>query len=473
MIQERRGMFRIWNILLIGITFFLTIFGTFLTRSGLISSVHSFAQSDIGVYFVYFMGIIVAGLLGLLIWRLPELTGRGRIESVYSREAAFVINNWALLGCAVFIAVATVFPKVSEFLWDETLTVGPPFYNRWMAPMGLLLLFLMGAAPLFGWRKTGGDALRRAFILPTSVAFVVAVLHVAFGTSLGFPAFVAVEAAGETVNDVMLQKFASVAPLLTISLVAFNFSVVAQEYYRGVRARRKNADEGLLTALVTLVSRSRRRYGGYLVHVGVGLMFLGFVGKAWELEKEASLVPGQSVTIGDYTLTYDDARMEVDTEKRMVFADLTMRSGSTTENMSPAQFIYTRMGTPATQVAVSRGLRDDLYVVVGSVNPTTKLATFRFHVNPLVVWIWTGVFVMVGGALVSLWPDVSFKRLGVWGSVRLAAGGATAVLFTIILASSSARAFETRVVPAQLVDIDSNAKSLEPAVPSVTHATPR
>lgn len=443
MIQERRGMFRVWNVLLIGITFFLTIFGTFLTRSGLISSVHSFAQSDIGVYFVWFMVVIVLAIVALVAWRLPELTGRGRIESLWSREAAFVLNNWALLSAALFIAVATLFPKISEGLWNETVTVGPPFYNRWMAPIGLLLLLLMGAAPLFGWRKTSPDALKRAFIAPVTAALAVAGLHLTLGARFGMPAIVSVEAVEGTLNDRLLGAFASVAPLLTVALVAFNLTVVIQEYVRGIGARRRNSGEGLLTAFTTLVARSRRRYGGYIVHAGVGLMFLGFAGKAWDIEKEASLVPGESVSIGDYHLRYDRAEMAVDEEKRMVFAHLTATSGSDTELLSPAQFIYNRMGSAQTEVAMVHGLDDDLYVVVGSINPTTKRATFRFHVNPLVLWIWIGAIVMVGGTTISLWPEVSWKRLGVWGSVRLAMGAATAVMLTVLLATTPARAFSS------------------------------
>jgi cytochrome c-type biogenesis protein CcmF len=441
MIQERRGMFRVWNVFLIGMTFFLTIFGTFLTRSGLISSVHSFAQSDIGVYFVWFMAAVIVVVVGLIAWRLPMLTGRGRIESLWSREAAFVLNNWALLGAALFIAIATVFPKISEGLWNETVTVGPPFYNRWMAPIGLLLLLLMGTGPLFGWRKTSPEAIKRAFIAPTAVALLVAVLHLVFGSRLGMPAIVTVEAVDQSLNDRVLRLFGSVAPLLTVALVAFNFTVVIQEYTRGIRARQRNTDEGLWTALTTLVARSRRRYGGYIVHVGVGLMFLGFVGKAWDLEQEASLAPGESVTLGEYKLRYDHAEMAVDEEKRMVFAHMTATEGDQSYAISPAQFIYNRMGSAQTEVAMVHGLSDDLYVVVGSINPTTKRATFRFHLNPLVLWIWVGVFVMIGGATVSLWPEVSWKRLGVWGSVRLAAGAATAIMLTILFATTPARAF--------------------------------
>ncbi len=447
MIQERRGMFRVWNIVLIATTFFLTIFGTFLTRSGLIASVHSFAQSNIGIYFVWFMGLIIATTLGLLVWRWPELRSPARIETVASREAAFVINNWALLGAAVFIAVATLFPKISEGLWDESVTVGPPFYNRWMAPIGLLLLLLMGVAPLFGWRKTSGEALKVAFRLPLIVMAVVVGLHFVVGSAIGFPPIIDVEAQGKSFNDLALQRLGTIAPLITVALVGFNLAVVYQEFARGVRARRKNASEGIWEALSTLVARSRRRYGGYVVHVGICLMFLGFVGKAWDVEKEATLKPNTSLQVGDYTLTYQGSRMEVDAEKRMVFADIAVSAGGQDLGaIHPAQFIYLKGGNPTTEVAMHHRVKDDLYVVVGSIDPSTKQATFRFHINPLVSWIWFGVLVMIGGTAISLWPEVSWKRLGVWGSVRLATGATTAAMLSLLMASAPMRATSRTIV---------------------------
>src|SRR5262245_26303688 len=181
MIQERRNMLKIWNVFLICLTFLLTIFGTFLTRSGLIASVHSFAQSNIGIFFVWFIGLVIAACIGLVVWRWPLLKSDARIEAVSSREAMFVVNNWALLGAMSFTSVATVGPKISDWLWKETVTVGPPSFNRWMAPMGILIFALMGLAPLFGWRKTSPDALKRAFIAPLVALGVTAVLHLGLG----------------------------------------------------------------------------------------------------------------------------------------------------------------------------------------------------------------------------------------------------------------------------------------------------
>jgi len=445
MIQERRNALKVWNVVLICLTFFLTIFGTFLTRSGMISSVHAFAQSDIGVYFGWFMGFIIATCTGLIVWRLPLLKAQGRIESFLSREAAFVVNNWALLGGMSFIAVATTWPLVTEFFQGQQATVGPPFYNRWMTPIGLVILALMGAAPLFGWRKTSDVSLKKAFRLPTLVMLVVMVLHLVLGKAIGFPAYVLDPPTYTGVVGDVVQQLAAIAPLITVALVSFNFAVVYQEFYRGVGARRRNAAEGVVEALLNLVKKSRRRYGGYIVHVGIGLMYLGFCGKAWELEKEASLLPGQAAEVGTYKLTYRGSRREVDQEKQMIYADMDVeRGGRMLPQVHPAKFIYneSEMG-PTTEVSQLNGFRDDLYVVVGTIDPESKRATFRIHVNPLVAWIWIGVLVLISGAAVSLWPDVSLREVGAWSYARAAGGLASGIMFAFILASAPAAAVES------------------------------
>lgn len=454
MIQERRGMLKVWNVVLICTTFFLTIFGTFLTRSGLISSVHAFAQSDIGIFFVWFMGLLVAVSAALIVWRLPYLRAQAQVEALLSREATFVINNWALVGLMVFVGVTTLFPKLSEWLYHETITVGPPFYNRWAAPMGLLVFLLMGLAPLFGWRKTSPSALRRAFVAPTAVAVVVAVLHLAFGARLGFPAHVARDAQSSGLVDVALQKIASLAPFFTVVLAAFNVAVIVQEFVFGVRARRSAAqgrgtNENIGVALVRLVNKNRRRYGGYIVHLGITCMFLGFVGTAWSTTREVGLGPGETTTVAGYSLKYLGPRMcpgnpkcsreeQADTTKRMVFADVDVsKGGKYLGRLSPAKFIYQRgSGMTTTEVGLMRGLRADLYLVAGMVNPQTKRVQLQVHVNTLVSWIWIGILVLILGAALSLWPEVAFSRLGAWGAVRTLAGATTAVLLAVGLASS-------------------------------------
>ena len=441
MIQERRNILKIWNVFLISLTFFLTIFGTFLTRSGLIASVHSFAQSDIGIFFVWFMGIVAAASAGLIVWRLPLLRGKANIEAIASREAMFVVNNWALLGGMTFIFVATLFPKIRAWLWNESVTVGPPFFNRWMAPVGLLIFALMGLAPLFGWRKTSPDALKKAFIAPVAATVGAAVLHLAFGRALGFPAIVQNDAFYAGIVGVVLKHLGAAAPLITVALAAFNIAVIVQEFTRGVKARRRSAKtagepEGIGLALLRLIDKSRRRYGGYIVHLGIVAMFIGFVGSAWTIDREATLLPDQRFQIGDYTLVYRGSRMEVDENKRMVFADLDVsRHGRDVGRASPAKFIYKRSPmSPTTEVAMLRGFRDDLYIVVGTVDPQTKRATFQMHVNPLVSWIWVGLLVLIVGASVSLWPELDTREVGAWSYARAAAGVATSVMLALLVA---------------------------------------
>jgi cytochrome c-type biogenesis protein CcmF len=458
MIQERKNMLKVWNVVLIVITFLLTIFGTFLTRSGIISSVHSFAQSDIGTYFLFFMVLVAAAVAGLLVWRLPQLRGRTEIESVASREAMFVINNWALLGAATFILVATMYPKLSE-LWGESVTVGPPFFNRWMAPIGLIIFALMGMAPLFGWRRTSTESLKKAFAVPLGALAVTLLLHVAFGKSLGYPPLVPRDAFYPGIAGLVLQAVGSALPAITVALSGFNLAVVGQEFYRGVSARRRSAAKGdepesVLQALFRLVGKNRRRYGGYIVHVGIVGMFLGFTGGAWSIDRETSMMPGQTYGIGDYKLTYEGPRMcpgnpkcsaeeQSDINKRMIFADLAVtRGGDAVGKISPAKFIYHRQPeSPTTEIALKRSWNEDLYVVVGTVDATSKRATFQFHVNPLVSFIWFGVGILILGASISLFPELALREAGVLAYARAGFGVASSVIFALWLALSPSTAY--------------------------------
>jgi cytochrome c-type biogenesis protein CcmF len=468
MIQERRNMLKVWNVFLICLTFLLTIFGTFLTRSGMITSVHSFAQSDIGKYFVWFMGIIAVASISLIVWRLPQLRAKTEIESVASREAMFVVNNWALLGAMTFILGATMYPKISE-LWQEKATVGPSFFNRWMSPIGLLVFLLMGLAPLFGWRKTSDDALKKALAVPVGAGVLTFLLHLLIGDRLGYPAFVAKDPAFPGWLGVLLQKLASAAPAITVALVGFNVAVIAQEFYRGVAARRRSTArqerEGIGTALYRLVEKNRRRYGGYVVHLGIAAMFLGFVGTAWTIDRELSMVPGQTVKLGSYELLYKGSRMcpgnprcsaaeQGDLNKRMVFAELELRrDGRSLGTLEPAKFIYHRSPeSPTTEVAMRRSLREDVYTIVGTIDPQSKRATFNFHLNPLVGFIWLGLLVLMGGATISLWPEAALGTSRVWSFARAGAGVATGTMFAIWLCMSPASAYATpRPRPAPVV----------------------
>jgi cytochrome c-type biogenesis protein CcmF len=408
LVQERYGMLKVWNVFLLCLTFFMTIFGTFLTRSGLIASVHSFARSDIGIYFVWYLVVLALIVFALIAWRLPKLRADHRFDSLVSREFAFLLNNWILLLMMVAVLAFTTAPLLSEWLLDETITVGPDVYNTWMAPIGLVLLFLAGAGPLIAWRKSTGKNLARAFVFPTGLALATVLFHVLVGPMLGFPPVVHAASIYDTTTGDLMAASASVMPVFSSFVCAFLFGSVAQEFWRGARVRMKNKGESLPLAIARLVGRARRRYGGYVVHVGIALMFVGFTGAAYDIEEEAALAPGRTMSVGGYDIRYDAPRMEVDPEKRMVFTDVSLlgEDGRAVDRVSPAKFIYRQNPEmPTTEVAIRSRPRDDLYVIMSTVDPSTQRATFRVMVRPLVAWIWFGGLIGLLGAVIALWPD--------------------------------------------------------------------
>lgn len=462
MIQERRGMLKVWNVVLICATFWLTIFGTFLTRSGLIASVHSFAQSSIGNYFLGYMGVVLAVCVGLILWRIPRLRSEGSLESPLSREAAFLGNNWALIGCGGFIAVATTWPLISEGILNYKSAVGPTFYNFWL-PIPLVCIFaLMCVAPLLGWRKTSPELFRKGFIWPVGAGVTLLALHFAFAGMLRMPPFVKMPnlyplptgdalARMDTVG-IWGAKFvhyigAVVAfvngklPAVVSFLAGFKLAVVVQEFVRGVRARQRAAaerkeTEGIFWSLVRLVNKSRRRYAGYIVHVGIVLVYIHFAGRAWTTDIETSIAKGDTLQIDEaYTVRYLDSRVESDPEKRVIITELeVIERGVVVGKIMPSKYIYKSMGGQmSTEVARHITLRDDLYATLANVDPQTELATFQFHVNPFAVWLVIGALIMLVGALISLFPDVQDPEITVWTYMRSATGFATTAMFCAML----------------------------------------
>ncbi len=448
MIQERRGMLKVWNVFLLCLTFIMTIFGTFLTRSGLIASVHSFARSDIGIYFAWYLVALSAVCLGLIFYRLPLLRAEHKMDSLLSREFAFLMQNWVLLGMMVFVLIATTFPLISEAIRGETVTVGPGFYNKWMVPLGLVLMLLTGIGPLISWRRATGKNLVQAFTKPVAAALLVMILHVVLGESIGFAAYVESESIYDTATGRVLAAIYGASPVMSSFLCTFVLGTIAQEFWRGTAVRMKNAKESLPVALFELVTRAKRRYGGYIVHAGIVAMYLGFTGAAYDTEREAALRPGQSMTVGDYQLRFDQPRMESDTAKRMIFTDLTIfQDGEKVGRVAPAKFIYrTHPEMPTTEVAIRSTLRDDLYVIMSSVNAETQLGTFRVIVRPLVAWIWIGGLLLLFGAFVAIAPSMkelleSVKSpLGMRGLAQrpaMASFWLWAIVLSVALASAS------------------------------------
>jgi cytochrome c-type biogenesis protein CcmF len=423
MIQEKRGMLKRWNVALVAASFFLTIFGTFITRSGVIQSVHSFAQSNVGTWFLGFL--IVAGVLTytLLYVRWPRLEPEVPLESMVSREAAFLFNNVILVGIAFSVLWGTVFPIVSEWVTGTKITVGVPFFNRVNAPLGLGLLALTGIGPLIAWRKASAANLQRQFI---------------------FPVITGVSVLGALLAAGMRDGYA----LTSFALAAFTFGTIVQEYGRGVRARMRMHREDVFTAIGRLVARNRRRYGGYLVHVGVLLYFVGFAGQAFVVQKQANLKPGESVTLKspfgyDYTFThlgisqYKQANRMTSAASTRITRDGKPDGVMTSEKRQ--HFTTDASGNevpsfePSTEIGLRTDLREDVYIVFagairGADGVPSEEASYRININPLVMWVWIGCLFLFVGGIITMWPGsgataLASERKGE-GGYRVAMAGA-------------------------------------------------
>ncbi|MCK6549491.1 heme lyase CcmF/NrfE family subunit [Myxococcota bacterium] len=387
-VQERRQIFKVWNMTLIILTFTLTLLGTMMTRSGVVQSVHAFAQSNIGTYFFWFITGALIASFGLLLYRARELAPKTGLESIWSREFAFLVNNWVLLAAAFFVTFATLFPSIFKWATGREVNVGPAFFNLWMIPIGLLLLFLTGVGPLLSWRKSTGETIRQQFTIPAIVA-IVAGLGLAFGL-----------------------KITAWAPLTTLTLCVFVTSTIIQEFARGAAARKKNnAEEGWLDAFLTMISRARRRYGGYVIHFGVVVMFVGFAGESFKLETEATLKKGETARIGRYDIKLDTLTFEDDGQKNMITAHVTVldaATGAELGKMHPAKWAYRKPEEQVTtEVDKRMTLREDLYLVLGGYDAESHVAALQLKVNPLVNFVWLGTSFLLFGFAVAVWPEPS------------------------------------------------------------------
>src|SRR3954467_11376757 len=407
MVQERRGMLRVWNVTLAIVTFFLTIFGTFMTRSGVVQSVHAFGEDrELAWMFTVFMIAIVTFSFGLVIYRLPLLRARHSLDSWVSREAAFLANNWILLFSAFFVLFATMFPTLSEAVMHERLTVGPGFFNKWMLPIGLILLLLTGIGPLLAWRKSTLSNLVQQFLWAATASVVTAAALYAGG----------------------IRIWSSGA---CFALCAFVVATIGQEFIRGARVRKETTGADLLTSMIGLVSRPRRRYGGYLVHVGIVLIFLGFAGQGFKQEEQVLLKVGQQATVGGFTVRHEALRVTSDAQKQMVTGHVSVtRNGKALGEMEPARWFFVKHEQePTTEVAIRRAPGEDLYVVLGGYDVATQSATYAITINPLVNWIWFGFAVMAFGTGLALLPETAFAFV----AAKLPAGATTTSLLLLLL----------------------------------------
>jgi cytochrome c-type biogenesis protein CcmF len=391
MIQEKRGMLRRWNMALVIGSFLLSIFGTFITRSGIIASVHSFAQSSVGYFFLVFLVLAAIGSFTLLYTRWPLLKAETNLESMVSREAAFLFNNLMLVGIAFSVLWGTLFPILSEWIRDEKITVGPPFFNKVNVPLGILLLALTGIGPLIAWRKASISNLKRQFLVPVTAGLITGAVLLAFG----------------------LRDFYVV---VSLTIGGFVLGTLLQEFYRGTRARHNMYQESFPYALVRLIGRNRRRYGGYIVHLGILTYFIAFAGYAFKLDKEATLKPGESVEVRSpfghtYTLThlgvsqYQALNRAVSAATVEVSRDGNKLGLLKSEKRQHVDGLGRPTFEPSTEVGIRSDLREDLYLVfAGSVNGTEE-AVYRVTIIPLVWWLWFGGGILAVGGLITMWPS--------------------------------------------------------------------
>ncbi len=383
MIQERRGMFKQWNMVLTILTYDLVIYGTFLTRSGVLSSVHAFGQSSIGPVFFAFIAITLMVSVTLLIYRWNDLKTTATLNSFFSRESLFLFNNLIFMGILFICFWGVNFPLISELATGQQVTVGPPFYKSATGPLWALLLLLMGVAPLSAWMVTTGKSLGRSIWKPGVLSLVIPLALILAG----------------------IKPVAAVVGFWLVGLVVV---VTMYEYLKGVLARIHSTGENPLTALIHLTAKNRRRYGGYIIHLGIVLMGLGIIGiELFQTESQVTLVPGQSVELSGYSYTYNSlTNFNPDLERNVtrVVVDIA-RNGQKLDEVYPRRDYYFDSQQQITIPGLRSTLVDDLYVTLVDWQPiSTQQATFKIFRNPLVMWLWIGSLVLMAGSIIAVWP---------------------------------------------------------------------
>ena len=393
MMQERKGMMKSWNVWLIFSTFLLTMLGTTLTRGGLVSSVHAFAQSSIGTWFVVFMGIVLAICIFTYVLQRGHLKTEHHLESLVSRESSFLFNNLVLLTACFVILWGTLFPIISEYVQGTKVTVGAPFYNRVAIPIGLFLLFLTGVGPLLPWRATSFKAIKRNFVLPVIALWATVIVCLAVGVKPWQ------NGAIDTGSFYALVSFAVAAAVLT---------AIGSEFLRGASVISRQTGRNLIAATWLLTRRNTRRYGGYLVHIGVVVVVIGLAGSAFNRSVESEMALHDRIQIGPYTLVQVGATQDSNDNYNSEYAMLDVyQGGKRLFQMTPEKRFYLASGQPQTMVAIHSVPEWDLYVVYEGTNPDTGQPIIKAFLNPLVGWIWLGLVVMVVGTLIALVPSLT------------------------------------------------------------------
>src|SRR6201993_335549 len=366
MMQEKRGMMKVWNVWLVFITFLMCILGTFLTRSGVVSSVHAFARSSIGAWFVGFLSVIILVCLGAYLKNRDYLKSENQLDSIVSRESSFLFNNLILLVSCIAILSGTLFPVFSEWITGNRISVGAPFFNKVNIPIGLLLLFLTGVGPLLAWRKTSTESLKRNFGWPLGIGVAAGAVALIFG-------------------------FREIYSWICLILCVFVASTVGLEFYRGAKVIRARTGASLVASAVELTMRNTRRYGGYIVHIGMVFVFIGLAGAAFNRDIQKDMRQGDTLKIGPYTLVLQgfDTKPEKNYTAQRLLVEV-LEDNRPTMMLYPEKRRFSTTEENGTMVAIHSTLQEDLYVVYAGTSPETQLPVFHAYLNPLVKWIWFG-----------------------------------------------------------------------------------
>jgi cytochrome c-type biogenesis protein CcmF len=381
MMQEKRGMMKVWNVWLVFSTFLLCIFGTSLTRTGLVNSVHAFAQSSIGPWFFSFIGIVLLICIAAFVRNRDYLHSDNQLDSLVSRESSFLFNNLILLVACVAVLSGTLFPVLSEWATGQKISVGAPFFNKVNIPIGLMLLFLTGVGPLLAWRKTSLDSLKRNFAWPLLLALLAGPIAWKLGCT---------------------DLFSLVCVILSV----FVTLTISGEFMRGAKVIHTRTGGNYLSSIIDLTLRNTRRYGGYVVHFGIVLVFIGISGVAFNQDKQMEMVPGSQMSIGGYTLFCQnvDSQPGPNYDSERVTIEVT-RGNKSLMMLYPEKRNYAASQESGTMVAIYSTLREDLYVVYAGRSPSNGNPVIHVYLNPLVKWIWLGGVVVVLGTLLALVPN--------------------------------------------------------------------
>ncbi|MBA24875.1 MAG: cytochrome C biogenesis protein [Candidatus Marinimicrobia bacterium] len=392
-IQEKKNMLKMWNMILILITFTLCIFGTFLTRSGIVSSVHSFTASSLGPIFLAFVFLILFVCIYLLITRSKYLKSEKKLESFASRESGFLFNNVIFVSICFAVFWGTMFPVFSEAFTGSQITVGPPFFNQIIIPISLILLFLSGIGPLLAWRKTSKESLVRNFSIPSILGLVVVLIGILMG-------------------------LIGLYPIITTFLCAFVFFTIVIEFWRGIKVRNNKYNENIMIALLNMINKNRSRYGGYIVHLGIVIMFIGFIGKAFDIEKESSLRIGESIFLSNYKITLLNLRESERPNHYAWIADLEVeKDGKIISTLVPEKRVYFHKNEtpdrrqPHSELSIFSTWREDIYSIFGGIDTEKDLLSIKIMINRLVKLVWLGGYFVLFGTVIALWPKKSLKRI--------------------------------------------------------------